>query len=174
MRTSSPLRPALPLWEVQGSAASAGAMLAPRGGPRGYNPGYPGMSYYGTPPPGAGGHSGPSGEGSYMMPSPEAAAYMGYYAAMQQAQAGAYYQQQQQQQAAMYPRRASGFFPGGKNWAGARPPPPGQPGFSSGLQVSKGAGAPCSVPACNASHIPCGPHRACRRADVALVRTPAL
>jgi cold shock CspA family protein len=28
-----------------------------------------------------------------------------------------------------------GFFPGGRNWAGARPPPPGQPGFSSGLQV---------------------------------------
>jgi RNA recognition motif-containing protein len=37
--------------------------------------------------------------------------------------------------AAMYPRGRGGFFPGGKNWAGARPPPPGQPGFSSGLQV---------------------------------------
>lgn len=28
-----------------------------------------------------------------------------------------------------------GYFPGGRNWVGARPPPPGQPGFSSGLQV---------------------------------------
>ena len=37
--------------------------------------------------------------------------------------------------APMYPRGRGGFFPGGKNWAGARPPPPGQPGFSSGLQV---------------------------------------
>lgn len=28
-----------------------------------------------------------------------------------------------------------GYYPGGKNWVGARPPPPGTPGFSSGLQV---------------------------------------
>eukprot|EP00887_Chlorella_sp_A99_P001776 scaffold19.g1776.t1 len=35
----------------------------------------------------------------------------------------------------LYPRGRGGFFPGGRNWAGARPPPPGQPGFSSGLQV---------------------------------------
>ncbi|KAL4513770.1 hypothetical protein Ndes2437A_g08120 [Nannochloris sp. 'desiccata'] len=48
------------------------------------------------------------------MPSPEAAAYMGYYA-----MAGP----------------APGGGGGGRNWAGARPPPPGQPGFSSGLQV---------------------------------------
>jgi hypothetical protein len=26
-------------------------------------------------------------------------------------------------------------FPGGRNWIGARPPPPGQPGISSGLQI---------------------------------------
>lgn len=36
---------------------------------------------------------------------------------------------------AMIPRGRGQFFPGGKNWVGARPPPPGQPGFSSGLQV---------------------------------------
>lgn len=35
----------------------------------------------------------------------------------------------------MPPRGRGGFYPGGQNWAGARPPPPGQPGFSSGLQV---------------------------------------
>jgi hypothetical protein len=40
--------------------------------------------------------------------------------------------------AMVYPRGRGGFFPGGKNWAGARPPPPGQPGFSSGLQVRHG------------------------------------
>ena len=28
-----------------------------------------------------------------------------------------------------------GYYPGGKHWVGARPPPPGTPGFSSGLQV---------------------------------------
>ena len=28
-----------------------------------------------------------------------------------------------------------GYYPGGENWVGARPPPPGTPGFSSGLQV---------------------------------------
>lgn len=28
-----------------------------------------------------------------------------------------------------------GYYPGGRNWVGARPPPPGTPGFSSGLQV---------------------------------------
>ena len=33
------------------------------------------------------------------------------------------------------PPGGRGFYPGGKNWVGARPPPPGTPGFSSGLQV---------------------------------------
>lgn len=37
--------------------------------------------------------------------------------------------------APLYGHGREGFFPGGRNWAGARPPPPGQPGFSSGLQV---------------------------------------
>jgi hypothetical protein len=35
----------------------------------------------------------------------------------------------------MFGRGRGQYFPGGRNWAGARPPPPGQPGFSSGLQV---------------------------------------
>lgn len=36
------------------------------------------------------------------------------------------------------PGGGGGFFPGGRNWVGvgpSRPPPPGQPGISSGLQV---------------------------------------
>jgi hypothetical protein len=59
---------------------------------------------------------------------------MGYYGAPMAP--GAYYAPAAAAPAAaMYPRGRGGFFPGGKNWAGARPPPPGQPGFSSGLQV---------------------------------------
>lgn len=59
---------------------------------------------------------------------------MGYYAPMGP---GAYYAAAATAAPGppMYPRGRGGFFPGGKNWAGARPPPPGQPGFSSGLQV---------------------------------------
>ena len=60
------------------------------------------------------------------MPSPEAAYMAGYYP---MAPGGAY------PGYPMFPRGRGQFFPGGRNWAGARPPPPGQPGFSSGLQV---------------------------------------
>lgn len=80
------------------------------------------------------------------MPSPEAAAYMGYYAMAGPAPGGgggvgggypggpppgpgAY------PGGPMFGRGRGQYFPGGRNWAGARPPPPGQPGFSSGLQV---------------------------------------
>jgi hypothetical protein len=79
------------------------------------------------------------------MPSPEAAAYMGYFAMAGPAPGGggggggypggppagpgAY------PGGPMFGRGRGQYFPGGRNWAGARPPPPGQPGFSSGLQV---------------------------------------
>jgi len=59
---------------------------------------------------------------------PEASYYQGYYPVGPQGAFPTY-------PPPMYPRGRGGFFPGGKNWAGARPPPPGQPGFSSGLQV---------------------------------------
>lgn len=72
------------------------------------------------------------------MPSPEAAYMAGYYAMAAAPGSGGYpggpgsggpYPGQ------MYARGRGQYFPGGRNWAGARPPPPGQPGFSSGLQV---------------------------------------
>lgn len=73
--------------------------------------------------------------GYYPAVPPEA--YMGYYMSAP-GPYGAYPQP-------MFARGAGGggrglpgggqYFPGGKNWVGARPPPPGQPGFSSGLQV---------------------------------------
>jgi RNA recognition motif. (a.k.a. RRM, RBD, or RNP domain) len=80
------------------------------------------------------------------MPSPEAAYMAGYYAMQGPAppgggavagvggypggpgNPGAY-------PGPMFGRGRGQYFPGGRNWAGARPPPPGQPGFSSGLQV---------------------------------------
>ena len=88
-------------------------------------------SAYGAYPPGAGGRGRGAGPAGYW-PGPEAAnAYMQgmqYYMAPPGAGGAAYYPIQ-------FPRGRGGFFPGGRNWAGARPPPPGQPGFSSGLQV---------------------------------------
>ncbi|GAB4819234.1 hypothetical protein N2152v2_006280 [Parachlorella kessleri] len=60
------------------------------------------------------------GAGAYW--GQEAAAAWGFYPVTA---AGSYYP--------VVPRRG-GFFPGGRNWVGARPPPPGQPGISSGLQ----------------------------------------
>jgi len=65
-------------------------------------------------------------QGFFPTMTPEA--YMSYYPLNPGAFPGAAYP-------TMFPRPRGGFFPGGKNWAGARPPPPGQPGFSSGLQV---------------------------------------
>ena len=96
----------------------------------------------------------PQPTGGYFppMPSPEAAAYMAQYYQMGPGGGGGVVGGYQGYP--MYPRgggsggigigAAAGggggagrgqFFPGGRNWAGARPPPPGQPGFSSGLQV---------------------------------------
>lgn len=86
----------------------------------------------GTPP--AGGYAGPN---PYAAMSPADAAYMGYYPhpmgppAPVAGFAAGYHP-------GMFPRPGPGrgqYFPGGRNWVGARPPPPGQPGFSSGLQV---------------------------------------
>ena len=97
-----------------GSPYIAYGMGAGRG--RGAGPGaYWGPEAYGLPP----GYAYPPA----MPPTPAAAAAA--------AAAGAAYAYGQP----MYPRGRGGFFPGGRNWAGARPPPPGQPGFSSGLQV---------------------------------------
>lgn len=59
-------------------------------------------------------------------------AYMGYYQVGPTGPPGPYAMPYPPQ---VFPRGRGGFFPGGKNWAGARPPPPGQPGISSGLQV---------------------------------------
>lgn len=64
---------------------------------------------------------------------PTTAAYMGFYAMNPAASGGPYSAGYLSQP--MYTRPSRGFFPGGQNWAGARPPPPGTPGFSSGLQV---------------------------------------
>lgn len=80
------------------------------------------------------GRGGPGRGGAYWGP-PEA--YMGYYP-VPAGPPGAYYATATAPQ--MFPRGRGGFFPGGKNWAGARPPPPGQPGFSSGLQVREDRG----------------------------------
>ena len=60
---------------------------------------------------------------------PEAFFSQGYYQVPGSAYPHAFSSQQ------VVPTGAGGYFPGGQNWAGARPPPPGQPGFSSGLQV---------------------------------------
>lgn len=83
----------------------------------------------GTPPPAGVGT--PPGAGFYapMPPDAATAAYMaaGYYPMPPPGAYGAF--------PAPFPRGRGGYFPGGRNWAGARPPPPGQPGFSSGLQV---------------------------------------
>ena len=86
------------------------------------------------------GHDGPMTQPGFYppMPSPEAAYMAGYYAMAPAPGGGGYpgpggpagaYPGQ------MYPGGRGQYFPGGRNWAGARPPPPGQPGFSSGLQV---------------------------------------
>lgn len=56
-------------------------------------------------------------------------AFMGYYPMPPGPTYQAY------SQTMMHHRGRGGFYPGGQNWVGARPPPPGQPGFSSGLQV---------------------------------------
>eukprot|EP00204_Picochlorum_oklahomense_P002633 CAMPEP_0118798172 /NCGR_PEP_ID=MMETSP1161-20130426/604_1 /TAXON_ID=249345 /ORGANISM="Picochlorum oklahomensis, Strain CCMP2329" /LENGTH=315 /DNA_ID=CAMNT_0006725507 /DNA_START=339 /DNA_END=1286 /DNA_ORIENTATION=- len=75
---------------------------------------------------------GPSGPGmpphGYYTTQLPPEAFMGYYP-----MSGSGYPQYSAQQVISPSGR--GFFPGGQNWAGARPPPPGQPGFSSGLQV---------------------------------------
>lgn len=139
---------------LQGSLAYRGGYSGRggRGGDAGFPPtaGYPAMapgSYAGGYPavqhaaggPGggrgrggmaAGGAGGGGAGGGYWSPADPAAAAWGFYP-MTAAQG--YYHP-------MYARRG-GFFPGGRNWVGARPPPPGQPGISSGLQVCRGAGA---------------------------------
>lgn len=84
---------------------------------------------------GAGGRGGPGRGGAYWGPE---AAYLGYYPV---GPPGAFYAPAAAPATPVFPRGRGGFFPGGKNWAGARPPPPGQPGFSSGLQVRRAAGA---------------------------------
>lgn len=100
-----------------------------RGGGRGYDPAYAAAAAAGPYGPYAAGGRGGAGRGAYWGPE----AYMGYYSPMGP---GAYYAAAAATAPpAMFPRGRGGFFPGGKNWAGARPPPPGQPGFSSGLQV---------------------------------------
>lgn len=107
-----------------------------RGAGRG---GFPDPAYAAAAAAGPFGPFGASGRGAgrsggYWGPE----AYMGYYP--MPGPAGAYYPPAAAAAAPMYPRGRGGFFPGGKNWAGARPPPPGQPGFSSGLQVRLGSG----------------------------------
>lgn len=107
-----------------------------RGGGRGYDPAYAAAAAAGPYGPYAAGGRGGAGRGAYWGPE----AYMGYYSPMGP---GAYYAAAAATAPpAMFPRGRGGFFPGGKNWAGARPPPPGQPGFSSGLQVRRVAAAP--------------------------------
>lgn len=94
-------------------------------------PPYPHPSYaYGGYPAGGG-----RGRGFYPVPVPGMPggppdAYMsGYY--MPGPNPGGYFSPP----GSFSGRGRAQFFPGGRNWAGARPPPPGQPGFSSGLQV---------------------------------------
>ena len=115
-----------------------------RGAGRG---GFPDPAYAAAAAAGPFGPFGASGRGAgrgggYWGPE----AYMGYYP--MPGPAGAYYPPAAAAAAAapMYPRGRGGFFPGGKNWAGARPPPPGQPGFSSGLQVRLGDRAVANMP----------------------------
>ena len=82
-------------------------------------------------------------------------AYMGYYAPMgpgAHCYAAAAAAAATAPPAMVYPRGRGGFFPGGKNWAGARPPPPGQPGFSSGLQVRHGLAGQAGSTATLAAH----------------------
>lgn len=109
-----------------------------------------------TSPLGSSGGTGSSGQGPITqpgfyppMPSPEAAAYMGYFPVAGPApggggggvSGGSYPGGPPPAGPGAYPggpmfgRGRGQYFPGGRNWAGARPPPPGQPGFSSGLQV---------------------------------------
>jgi hypothetical protein len=126
--------------------ARAGYVGGPsgRGGGRGYDAAYAAAAAAGPFGPyaaGGGRGGGAAGRGAYW--GPEAyMGYMGYSMGPPGAPMGpgAYYAAAAAAAAAtappaMFPRGRGGFFPGGRNWAGARPPPPGQPGFSSGLQV---------------------------------------
>ena len=129
---------------IPSSVAIAAPLRSPYGDP-GYPPGASPYSPGGYPPPqqqqqqpGSGGRGvpPPPSPGAYYppLPSPEAAAYMaGYYPMPPPAGPGGGYAPPGPYP--MFPRGRGQFFPGGRNWAGARPPPPGQPGFSSGLQV---------------------------------------
>ncbi|KAL4433466.1 hypothetical protein ABPG77_010319 [Micractinium sp. CCAP 211/92] len=111
-----------------------------RGGPGGvpYDPAFAAAASagpfgpFGAGAAAAGGRGNGSGRGAagaaYWGPE----AYMGYYP---MAPPSPYFAAPAAAGPPMFPRGRGGFFPGGKNWAGARPPPPGQPGFSSGLQV---------------------------------------
>ncbi len=126
-----------------------------RGGPGGvpYDPAFAAAASagpfgpFGAGAAAAGGRGNGSGRGAagaaYWGPE----AYMGYYP---MAPPSPYFAAPAAAGPPMFPRGRGGFFPGGKNWAGARPPPPGQPGFSSGLQVGSpvagwgGAGCPRS------------------------------
>lgn len=125
-----------PLYDPYNPAA-VGSMPGPAGGfvPGGYMspvgdiiPGGRGRGL-GPPIPGGAPPGPPGSTPGYSWPPN---AYMGYYMPPPGAPPGYY---PPGAQGSYYPRGRGGFFPGGRNWAGARPPPPGQPGFSSGLQV---------------------------------------
>lgn len=127
----------VPLARLQGSADAPRGVysVGHTGGIRPFDPGYAAAAAanYGPAfqqqPLGTTGRVRPQPPSpNYFQPMPpEATYYQGYYPV---GPPGAY-----PTFPPMYPRGRGGFFPGGKNWAGARPPPPGQPGFSSGLQV---------------------------------------
>lgn len=122
---------------VQGSSDVPRGGFSGRGGMRPYDPGYAaaaaayGAAAYAQQQQIAevGRGRGSPSQGFFQPMPPEA--YMGAYYPMSPAAGYPGFAPA----APMYPRGRGGFFPGGKNWAGARPPPPGQPGFSSGLQV---------------------------------------
>lgn len=124
-------------------AASPGQSLMGMGGGGGPSPSNVGggtlssggRGRTGMPPPGS--PYAPFAPGAVPDPAAAAAAaaaYMGYYSMNPAAASGGAYPTGYITQP-VYPRSSRGFFPGGQNWAGARPPPPGTPGFSSGLQV---------------------------------------